>query len=224
MTVAVPVHQATPDLRRGQLPRPSPQLDVQAEVARRMGMIAEHRDDETGAHAARVGAVSGAVARHLGIDDTASGLLEMAAPLHDLGKVATPDSILHKRGHLTVVERAIMERHTTVGAQMLAGSPLPVLQLAEEIALSHHERWDGAGYPYGLVGDVIPLPGRIVAIADVFDALISERPYKRPWPLDEALKEIRAQRKRHFDPDVVDAFLQIDHPALIHFPVPEAER
>jgi putative two-component system response regulator len=224
MTVAVPVLSATPALRGGLLQHPAPQLDVQAEVARRMGIIAEHRDDETGAHAARVGAVTGAVARHMGIDETVSGLLEMAAPLHDLGKVATPDAILHKRGHLTALERAVMQRHTTVGAQMLAGSPLPVLQLAEAIALSHHERWDGAGYPYGLVGNAIPLPGRIVAIADVFDALISERPYKRPWPLDEALAEIRAQRERHFDPAVVDAFLHIDHPALIHLPAPEAGR
>jgi putative two-component system response regulator len=204
--------------------RSTQQLGVQSEVAQRLGMIAEHRDDETGAHAARVGAVSGAVARRIGVDPEFADLLQMAAPLHDLGKVATPDAILHKRGLLTDIERAIMQRHTTVGAQMLAGSTLPVLQLAEEIALSHHERWDGHGYPYRTARHDIPLPGRIVAIADVFDALISERPYKRPWPLDEALAEVGAQRGRHFDPAVTDAFLSLDHEALIRRSTARARR
>jgi putative two-component system response regulator len=215
MTVAVLDFSAMPSPGSASLPGQTPQHDVQAEVARRLGMIAEHRDDDTGAHAARVGAVSGAVARWMDVDPALAALLEMAAPLHDLGKVATPDSILHKRGQLTAIERAVMQRHTTVGAQMLAGSPLPVLQLAEEIALTHHERWDGKGYPYGIAGDVIPLAGRIVAIADVFDALISERPYKRAWPLDEALAEITEQGGHHFDPAVVDAFMRLDHAALI---------
>jgi putative two-component system response regulator len=220
MTVAVRVPRATSPADSAVALRSIPQLGVQAEVAQRLGMIAEHRDDETGAHAARVGAVSGAVARRLGVDPALARLLEMAAPLHDLGKVATPDAILHKRGLLTSIERSIMQRHTTVGAQMLAGSPLPVLQLAEEIALSHHEQWDGHGYPYGIAGDAIPLPGRIVAIADVFDALISERPYKRPWPLDEALAEVSTQRGRHFDPAVTDAFLSLDHAPLIERSTP----
>ena len=190
-------------------------VDVQSELAHRLAIVAEYRDDETGAHAARVAAVSGAIARELGLPEDSARLIELAAPLHDLGKVAIADAILLKQGPLTDAERAVMQEHTTTGARMLERSEMPVLQVAQAIALSHHERWDGGGYPNQLEGPRIPLPGRIVAIADVFDALTSNRPYKRAWPLPEALAEIRRLRGSHFDPAIVDAFLRLDHRALL---------
>jgi len=190
-------------------------VDVQLELAHRLAIVAEYRDDETGAHAARVAAVSGAIARALALSKDYARLIEIAAPLHDLGKVAIADAILLKQGPLTDSERCVMEEHTTTGAQMLDGSEIPVLRVARAIALSHHERWDGAGYPNRLAGSRIPLPGRIVAIADVFDALTSDRPYKRAWPLPDALAEIRSLRGSHFDPAIADAFLRLDHRALL---------
>jgi len=129
--------------------------------------------------------------------------------------VAIADAILLKPGVLNDAERRTMEEHTTLGARMLENSPMPVLQVARAIALSHHERWDGGGYPHRLGRAQIPLPGRIVAIADVFDALTSDRPYKRAWPLADALAEIRALRGSHFDPVVTDAFVRLDHRALL---------
>jgi putative two-component system response regulator len=197
-------------------PLPVAAVDVQVELAQRLAIVAEYRDDETGAHAARVAAISGAIARALGLPEDSARLIELAAPLHDLGKVAIADAILLKQGPLSAAERCVMEEHTTTGARMLEGSEVPVLQVARAIALTHHERWDGSGYPDRLDGPRIPLPGRIVAIADVFDALTSDRPYKRAWPLADALAEIRALRGSHFDPAVADAFLGLDHRALLH--------
>ena len=182
-------------------------VDVQLELAQRLAIVAEYRDDETGAHAARVAAVSGAIARALRLPEDSARLIEIAAPLHDLGKVAIPDAILLKRGLLSAAERRVMEEHATTGAQMLEGSEIPVLQVARAIALSHHERWDGHGYPNRLAGPRIPLAGRIVAIADVFDALTSVRPYKPAWPVDEAFAYLSEQRGKHFDPMLVDLFL-----------------
>ena len=190
-------------------------VDVQLELAQRLAIVAEYRDDETGAHAARVAAVSGAIARELGLAEDDARLIELAAPLHDLGKVAIADAILLKQGPLSEAERRVMEEHTTTGARMLEGSAIPVLQVARAIALSHHERWNGEGYPSRLAEASIPVPGRIVAIADVFDALTSNRPYKRAWPLAAALAEIRALRGSHFDPAIADAFLRLDHRALL---------
>jgi len=141
--------------------------------------------------------------------------------LHDVGKVAVPDAILTKPGKLTDEEWVVMRRHTTAGADMLAGSRAPIMRMAEEIALTHHERWDGSGYPQGLAGEAIPLAGRICAVCDVFDALLSARPYKEPWPYEEALDELRRERGHHFDPAVLDAFLGIVHdldPALLATP------
>jgi putative two-component system response regulator len=120
-----------------------------------------------------------------------------------------PDAVLLRAGELSADDRELMRRHTAVGAAILAGSSSPIMQMAEEIALTHHERWDGSGYPKGLAGERIPLPGRICAVCDVFDALLSDRPYKEPWPLQEALGELRRERGRHFDPRVVDAFMRI---------------
>jgi putative two-component system response regulator len=136
-------------------------------------------------------------------------LIARTAPLHDVGKIGVPDQILLKPGRLTPQEFELVKVHTTIGAQILAGEQFPLLRMAERIALTHHERWDGTGYPKGLAGDSIPLEGRIVAVADVFDALINERPYKRAWPFEEAVAEIAQQRARQFDPDVVEAFLSV---------------
>jgi putative two-component system response regulator len=143
------------------------------------------------------------------MDPDEAELLRHASAMHDLGKIAIPDSILRKPGKLTAEEWEIMKRHTTIGGDLLAGSRLPLVQMAEVIARTHHERWDGSGYPAGLVGEEIPLAGRICAVGDVFDALISDRPYKAAWSVEETLAEIDRQRGRHFDPRLVDLLLAI---------------
>ena len=143
-------------------------------------------------------------------------LIRRAAPLHDIGKIGISDLILLKPGKLTDREFELVKTHTTIGAEILAGSQSPLLRLAQEIALTHHERWDGRGYPRGLAGDSTPLAGRIAAVADVFDALTHERPYKEAWPLETAVREILIQADRQFDPDVVEAFSELDHPALLN--------
>jgi putative two-component system response regulator len=145
----------------------------------------------------------------LGMTPSEAETLRNASLLHDVGKIGVPDAILLQAGDLSADDRELMRRHTAVGGAILAGSSSPVMRMAEEIARTHHERWDGSGYPEGLVGDAIPLPGRICAVCDVFDALLSDRPYKEPWPLAEALGELRRERGRHFDPAVVDAFLSV---------------
>jgi len=158
-----------------------------------------------------------AIGEELGLEACWLGDLRRAAPLHDIGKVSIPDAVLLKPARLTEAEMDIVRRHTTAGAAILAGSASPVLQMAEEIALTHHERWDGLGYPAGLRGRDIPLAGRIVAVADVFDALISERPYKDAWPVERAVAEIAAQAGRHFDPGVVAAFLAVQDAGSARF-------
>ncbi|MGH2840269.1 MAG: HD domain-containing phosphohydrolase [Solirubrobacteraceae bacterium] len=185
------------------------------EILDRLALAAEYRDDDTHQHAQRIGRTAGLVARQLDLPTTTVEHIRRAAPLHDIGKIGIPDRILLKPGKLTDDEFAVIRTHTTIGAQMLSGSAAPMLQLAEEIALTHHERWDGAGYPNGLDGERIPIPGRIVAIADVFDALAHDRPYKRAWPIDAALAEIEDQRARAFDPDIVDAFQALDARELL---------
>ena len=151
--------------------------------------------------------LSVSIAERLGMPAAQVELLRLAAPLHDLGKIAIPDAVLGKRGKLTPAEFEHMQTHTTVGAQMLTGSAFALLEMAEQIALTHHEKWDGTGYPEGLVGDAIPLVGRIVAVADVFDALTHVRPYKPAWSTDAAIAEMTSQAGRHFDPQVLEAFL-----------------
>jgi putative two-component system response regulator len=141
------------------------------------------------------------------VSDLELGLIRLAAPLHDVGKIALPDAILGKPGKLTRAEFEQMKAHTTVGAQMLAGSAFALLETAEHVALTHHERWDGSGYPNGLARDEIPLARRIVAVADVFDALTHVRPYKAAWSSADAIAEITSHAGEHFDPHVVDAFL-----------------
>lgn len=181
---------------------------AQFEIIERLAKAAEFRDDNTGHHTERVGQMASLIAKQAGLPDAQVSLIRRAAPLHDVGKIGIPDSILLKLGKLTPAEFELVKTHTTIGARILSGSRFPILRLAEEIAFSHHERWDGDGYA-GLAKDSIPLPGRIVAVADVFDALTQQRPYKEAWPVQEAIAEIDRQRGRQFDPALVDAFLKI---------------
>ncbi len=181
---------------------------AQIEIIERLARAAEFRDDNTGQHTERVGQMAALIARQLGLPDSQVALIRRAAPLHDVGKIGVPDTILLKLGRLTDDEFAIVRTHTSIGARILSGSRFPILRLAEEIAFNHHERWDGEGYA-GISRDAIPLAGRIVAVADVFDALTQKRPYKSAWPVDEAIAEIDRQRGRQFDPALVDSFLRV---------------
>jgi putative two-component system response regulator len=182
--------------------------ETQIEILERLALAAEYRDDYTGEHTKRVGQMSAQIAQALGLSEPEVELIRRASPLHDVGKIAIPDSILLKRGKLTPDEFEIMKGHTTLGAKMLSGGRFPLLQSAEEIALTHHERWDGTGYS-GLKGESIPITGRIVTVADVFDALTSARPYKEAWPRAEAIEEIQRQSGQQFDTRVVEAFLKV---------------
>ena len=181
---------------------------AQIEIIERLARAAEFRDDNTGQHTERVGQMAALLARQLGLPDPQVSLIRRAAPLHDVGKIGIPDAVLLKLGKLTLDEFELVKTHTTIGARILSGSRFGVLRLAEEIAFSHHERWDGDGY-VGIRQDHIPLAGRIVAVADVFDALTQKRPYKAAWPIIEAIAEIERQRTRQFDPEIVDAFLRV---------------
>ena len=181
--------------------------EARVEILERLAVAAEYRDDDTGKHTARVGFVSARIAAAMDRPGSEVELIRRAAPLHDVGKIGIPDAILLKPGKLTPEEWQVMKEHAHIGAGILGGSTARVLQMAEEIAASHHERWEGGGYPFGLAGPQIPLASRIVAVADVLDATTHARPYKPAWPLEEALAEIEAQAGRHFDPDVVQVFL-----------------
>jgi putative two-component system response regulator len=185
------------------------------EVVERLAVAAEYRDDDTGEHAHRVGRTSALIAEEIGLREPDTALIRQAAPLHDLGKIGIPDSVLLKPGALTRAEFELMKTHAEIGASILSGSRSRMLQAGEEIARSHHERWDGGGYPAGLARESIPLQGRIVAVADVFDALTHERPYKQAWPVEDALAEIHRQSGRQFDPVVVEAFEHLDPEMLL---------
>jgi putative nucleotidyltransferase with HDIG domain len=178
------------------------------DMLERLAVVAEFRDDTTGGHTVRVGELAATMAQRLGLDEETITQLRLAARLHDIGKISIPDDILLKAGRLSTEEWESMKTHAAIGAQMLSGGD-GILELAKEIALTHHERWDGSGYPHALKGEAIPLSGRILAIADVYDALIHERPYKKAWSKDQAVAEIRAQSGKHFDPNVVEVFLEI---------------
>jgi response regulator RpfG family c-di-GMP phosphodiesterase len=181
--------------------------ETQLEIINRLAGVTESRDEETGMHLERIGRLCEQLALALGMTAAEAETVRHASLLHDVGKVAVPDAILTKPGALTDAEWTVMREHAAAGAAMLAGSRAPVMRMAEEIALSHHERWDGTGYPSGLAAEAIPLTARICAVCDVFDALRSRRPYKQPWPLQDALDELARERGRHFDPVVLDAFL-----------------
>lgn len=188
------------------------------ETLRRLALAAEYRDDETFEHAERVGRTAALLGERLGLTTGEVERLRQAAPLHDIGKLAVSDSILLKRGKLTPGEWQQMKSHTTAGEAILSGSNSEVLSLAGAIALTHHEWWDGTGYPAGLRGEGIPLHGRIVCLADVYDSLTHSRPYKAAWSVERAVAEIQSLSGRQFDRAVVDAFEQFDPYELAELP------
>lgn len=177
------------------------------QVVRRLGRAAEYRDNETGLHIVRMSQCSALLAQRLGWSPADCELMLHASPMHDVGKIGIPDAILLKPGRFEPQEWEIMKAHATIGGDILADDDSDLLTLARTIALSHHEKWDGSGYPAGLAGEAIPQAGRIVAVADVFDALTSSRPYKRAWPVEEAVAHIQDGAGSHFDPAVVAAFM-----------------
>jgi methanogenic corrinoid protein MtbC1 len=198
------------DGRTSELKRALSELEIaQAETVRRLSMAVEFRDEDTGAHIERIGRFSTLLAEHIGMDAQFCERLGHAAPLHDVGKVAIPDAILLKPGPLTPEERAIVETHAEEGHRLVRGSSSSILDMAATIALSHQEKWDGSGYPRGLKGEAIPIEGRIVAVADVFDALTSDRVYRKAFSVEEAVQMMREQRGRHFDPVLLDAFMEV---------------
>ena len=175
------------------------------QVIERLGRAAEYKDNETGLHVIRMSRYAGILARALGWHDDDANELEAAAPMHDIGKIGIPDHILLKPGRLDEAEWAIMRRHPQIGAEIIGEDRSPLLRMARQIALCHHEKFDGSGYPSGLAGDDIPLEARIVAVADVFDALTTARPYKKAWTVPDALAHMDQQTGLHFDPDVMAA-------------------
>lgn len=180
----------------------------------RLSRAAEYKDEGTGAHILRMSNYSAAVARRMGQSNSTVESILYAAPMHDVGKIGIPDRVLLKPGKLDADEWEIMKQHATIGGNILGGSDAGFIRLAEVIALTHHEKWDGSGYPKGLKGSKIPLAGRIVAIADVFDALTSKRPYKGPFTVEKSFNIIKESRGNHFDPDVVDAFFAVEDEIL----------
>lgn len=178
------------------------------EIVQRLGLAAEYKDNETGLHVIRMSHYSRILARALGWSEADCDDLLNAAPMHDVGKIGIPDAVLRKPGKLDADEWAVMRQHVSIGANIIGEHPSGLLRMAQRIALTHHEKWDGSGYPNGLAGEDIPIEGRIVAIADVFDALTSERPYKQAWPVEEAVAFLREQSGQHFDPDLVELFIQ----------------
>jgi len=180
----------------------------------RLSVASEYKDGDTGSHIKRMSHYCAALARRLGLDENMVTGILCAAPMHDVGKIGIPDKILSKPGKLDPVEREIMKLHTVIGAKILNGSDAEFIKLGGIIALSHHEKWDGIGYPNGLKGKAIPIAARITAISDVFDALTSKRPYKEPFSLEKSLVIIRGWRGTYFDPDVVDAFIAIQDEIL----------
>jgi len=183
--------------------------ETQLEVVRRLAQAAESRDHETGLHITRMSRVASKLAAAAGASATQAEMILHAAPMHDIGKIAIPDYILLKRGPLDLEEWETMKCHAALGAELLTGSRSPVVQMGRSIALTHHERWDGSGYPHGLAGEEIPFASRVTSVCDVFDALISERPYKHAWDVNEALAEIKRQSGRHFDSEIVRLFVDM---------------
>jgi putative two-component system response regulator len=181
--------------------------ETRLEIIRRLGVAGELKDNETGQHVDRVSRYTGLIARKLGLDDETRELMEVIAPMHDIGKIGIPETIINKPGRLDEEERAVIETHPEIGARIIGDKEFKILAYAREVALSHHEKWDGSGYPGGLVGEEIPLIGRIVAITDVFDALSSPRPYKDAWPVEKVWALIEEESGRHFDPKIVRVFI-----------------
>lgn len=178
-------------------------------LVQRLGRAAEYKDSESGLHVVRVSHFSRRLGLAVGMAPREAELLFTAAPMHDIGKIAIPDHILQKPGKLDAEEWAVMQRHTVLGAEFIGEHDHPLLRMARDIALTHHERWDGQGYPQGLAGEDIPLAGRIVAIADVFDALTSDRPYHKAWPIERAVELVRREAGTVFDPNLSRLFGEV---------------
>ena len=183
--------------------------ESQFEVLERLARAAEFRDDDTGQHTQRVGVLCERMAQQLNFSDREAHLIRHAAPLHDVGKIGVPDQILLKPGKLTPEEFDVIKTHAEIGGNLLSGGRSEMVKMAERIARTHHERWDGCGYPLGIREEEIPLEARIVAVVDVFDALTNERPYKKAWTREDAIAEIESQKGRQFDPKVVEVFLRV---------------
>ncbi|USD32269.1 MULTISPECIES: response regulator [Vibrio] len=200
LALSVQVKQRTEQLERSRL-----------EIIQRLGRAAEYKDNETGMHVVRMSHYSRILAEQLDVSKRWVELVFQASPMHDIGKIGIPDHILGKPGKLDGDEWAVMQKHVNFGADIIGDSDSLLLQMAKEIALYHHEKWDGSGYPHGTQGEAIPLSARIVAIADVFDALTSERPYKKAWPVEEAVALLEEGAGAHFDPNLVPIFIsQLD--------------
>jgi len=182
--------------------------DAYLDTIYRLSLAAEYKDEETGSHIARTSRYCSLIAKKIGLSHEEVDIIFWASPMHDIGKVGIPDAILLKPGKLTTAEFEIIKTHTIIGGKILSNSKAKMIQVAEQIALTHHERWNGSGYPYGLAGEEIPLVGRIVCLIDVFDALTTRRPYKNAYPVEVALEIMRKERERHFDPAVLDIFLE----------------
>lgn len=191
------VNQRTQELRASHL-----------RMVQRLGRAAEYRDEETGGHILRMSHISELLAKAYGMDNYQCELMLHASPMHDVGKIGIPDAILKKPSRFEADEWQIMKEHAQIGAGLLDGDNSELINLAKEIALTHHEKWDGSGYPYGLKGEEIPISGRIAALADVFDALTSPRPYKKAWPVEAAVDLIKENSGQHFDPELVEIFLR----------------
>jgi len=183
--------------------------DTRLEIIRHLGRAVEYRDDETGLHIVRMSQMCALMGKAYGMNDENVDLLLNAAPMHDVGKIGISDTILLKPGRLNDEERAVMQTHAAIGAKILSGHDSPIMNMARDIALAHHERWDGQGYPNRLRGEEIPLVGRISALCDVFDALLSTRPYKDAWTMEAAISEVVRLKGAHFDPELTDLFLSI---------------
>ena len=193
------------------------------QIVQRLGLAAEYKDNETGLHVIRMSHYSRILALAAGFSELAADDLLNAAPMHDVGKIGIPDAILQKNGKLDEAEWVVMRSHAQIGAEIIGEHPSGLLQMARSIALTHHEKWDGSGYPNGLKGEEIPIAGRIVAIADVFDALTSVRPYKPAWSLEDTLALIQRESGKHFDPHLVELFLG-QMPAILEIKARWAER
>jgi putative two-component system response regulator len=197
--------------------------ETRLQIVQRLGLAAEYKDNETGLHVIRMSHYSRVLALAAGFSEAQAEELLNAAPMHDVGKIGIPDAVLRKPGKLDGEEWEVMKQHAQIGADIIGEHPSGLLRMAREIALNHHEKWDGSGYPRGIGGAEIPVEARIIAIADVFDALTSERPYKKAWPLEEAVQLLREQSGRHFDPELVELFLG-QLPAILEIKERWAER
>ncbi len=197
--------------------------ETRLQIVQRLGLAAEYKDNETGLHVIRMSHYSRVLALAAGFSEAQAEELLNAAPMHDVGKIGIPDAVLRKPGKLDGEEWEVMKQHAQIGADIIGEHPSGLLRMAREIALNHHEKWDGSGYPRGISGAEIPVEARIIAIADVFDALTSERPYKKAWPVEEAVQLLREQSGRHFDPELVELFL-CQLPAILEIKERWAER